>query len=264
MRLVEVEILDEEVKFVYLNRGKGLICKKFDDVKDTFDRYSYIINLDKTELGETACIYFSKDIDSQEAVDCITSKFERYLAHNRKVTAARNRLLGFDISMDEILKEIRGQRLNYYTSQPENSDVECFVFNRWLVNDDDMIRINKETLLSIRETGMTELSQLPDFYTINRNIGVGFTSCYKTFIMLKAYITAKYSIKPEDYIIVDVTPRVIGAVLVRDGKIIDYYIGYDIMKDKVGVLDLASRDKKKRNGEIMYSFKIHYSDIIEW
>ena len=78
--------------------------------------------------------------------------------------------------MDEILNEIRGQRLNYYTSQPENSDVECFVFNRWLVNDDDMIRINKETLLSIRETGMTELSQLPDFYTINRNVGVGFTS----------------------------------------------------------------------------------------
>lgn len=264
MRLVEVEILDEEVKFVYLNRGKGLICKKFDDVKDTFDRYSYIINLDKTELGETACIYFSKDIDSQEAVDCITSKFERYLAHNRKVTAARNRLLGFDISMDEILKEIRGQRLNYYTSQPENSGVECFVFNRWLVNDDDMIRINKETLLSIRETGMTELSQLPDFYTINRNIGVGFTSCYKTLIMLKAYITAKYSIKPEDYIIVDVTPRVIGAVLVRDDKIIDYYIGYDIMKDQVGVLDLSSMDKKKRDGEIMYSFKIRYSDIIEW
>lgn len=264
MRLVEVQILDEEVKFVYYNRGSGLMCKNFDDVKDTFDRYYYIINLDKEELGETACIYFSKDIDSQEAVDCITSKFERYLAHNRKVTAARNRLLGFDISMDEILKEIRGQRLNYYTSQPENSGVECFVFNRWLVNDDDMIRINKETLLSIRETGMTELSQLPDFYTINRNIGVGFTSCYKTLIMLKAYITAKYSIKPEDYIIVDVTPRVIGAVLVRDDKIIDYYIGYDIMEDKVGVLDLASRDKKKRNGEIMYSFKIHYSDIIEW
>ena len=27
MRLVEVEILDEEVKFVYLNGDKGLICK---------------------------------------------------------------------------------------------------------------------------------------------------------------------------------------------------------------------------------------------
>ena len=264
MRLVEVEILDEEVKFVYLNRGKGLICKKFDDVKDTFDRYSYILNLDKTELGETACIYFSKDIDSQEAVDCITSKFERYLAHNRKVTVARNRLLGFDIGMSEILNEIRGQKLNYYTSQPENSGVECFVFDRWLINDDDIIRINKETLLSIKETGITELSQLPDFYTINRNVGVGFTSCYKTFIMLKAYITVNYDVKPKDYIIIDVTPKVIGAVLVRDGKIIDYYIGYDIMKDKVGVLDLASRDKKKRNGEIMYSFKIHYSDIIEW
>lgn len=254
---IHLDVLDEELKFIYYNRGKGLIGKNYNDVKELFESSDYIINLDKEPLGNTARIYFSEDIDSK-IIENIKEKLKKYLDYNREVTVAKNRLLGFDLKED-VLEELISRNLGYWNTTLNNFDKTYYVYNKLDLSYGEISKINKETWLRIKELEIKELSKAASYYIMSNSITDSFKSCYSSINTLISYISAKYNIKPNDYIRFDVSERSLNAVLVQCEGVVEkytsYYVGYDTLFDTVGAVNIHRRD-------ILFSFNVKGETII--